>query len=73
LSELLLFTPKKQEKAFLNIGVREHLSIKGLSLMIRQVVGYRDDFVFDSTKPDGTPRKLMNVEESTSLAGKLES
>lgn len=45
----------------INIGWGEDISIKDLAEMIRSVVGYDGEISFDSTKPDGTPRKLMDV------------
>jgi GDP-L-fucose synthase len=45
----------------INIGSGEELTIKSLSEMVARVVGYRGDIVFDSSKPDGTLRKLMDV------------
>jgi len=44
-----------------NIGVGHDLTIRELAEMIRAVVGYSGEIVFDTTKPDGTPRKLMDV------------
>jgi GDP-L-fucose synthase len=44
-----------------NIGVGEDLSIKELAETVKSVVGYTGSIEFDSTKPDGTPRKLMDV------------
>ncbi len=44
-----------------NIGVGHDLSIRELAEQIREVVGYRGEIVFDTTKPDGTPRKLLDV------------
>lgn len=44
-----------------NIGTGEDISIKDLSLMIKDVVGFEGELKFDSSKPDGTPRKLMDV------------
>jgi len=49
------------EPGLVNIGTGEDLSIKNLSLLIKQIVGYPGEIKFDTTKPDGTPRKLMNV------------
>ena len=49
------------EPGLVNIGTGEDLSIKDLALLIRQIVGYPGEIKFDSTKPDGTPRKLMDV------------
>jgi GDP-L-fucose synthase len=44
-----------------NIGVGEDISIQELSAQIADVVGYKGEIVFDKTKPDGTPQKLMSV------------
>jgi GDP-L-fucose synthase len=49
------------EPPLINIGVGEDLSIHELALLIQSVVGYEGRIVFDTTKPDGTPRKLMEV------------
>jgi GDP-L-fucose synthase len=50
-----------------NVGVGEDLTIKELAETVKQVVGYSGEIVFDSTKPDGTPRKLMDVTRLTSI------
>lgn len=44
-----------------NIGIGEDLSIRRLAEIISEVVGYKGEIIFDSSKPDGTPRKLMDV------------
>jgi GDP-L-fucose synthase len=44
-----------------NVGVGEDVSIRELAELIREVVGYEGELVFDSSKPDGTPRKLLDV------------
>lgn len=49
------------ESSLLNIGTGEDLSIKDLALLIKKVTGYTGNINFDSTKPDGTSRKLMDV------------
>jgi len=49
------------EPGLVNIGTGEDLSIKDLALLIKQIVGYPGEIKFDTTKPDGTPRKLMDV------------
>ena len=54
------------EPGLVNIGVGHDISIKDLALLIRDIVGYEGAIVHDLTKPDGTPRKLMDV-------GKLEA
>jgi len=55
------------EKQFLNIGTGEDLTIRELAELIKNVVGYTGDIIWDSTKPDGTPRKLMDVSKAHSL------
>ena len=49
------------DNEIVNIGVGEDVSIKELAELIKQTVGYQGELVFDTTKPDGTPRKLMDV------------
>lgn len=44
-----------------NIGMGEDVTIQELAQMIKTVVGYEGDIVYDTSKPDGTPRKLMDV------------
>lgn len=46
---------------FVNIGTGQEVSIKELALTMKAVVGYEGELVFDTTKPDGTPRKLLDV------------
>ena len=45
----------------INIGTNQDLSIGELALTIKQVVGFEGELKFDTTKPDGTPRKLLDV------------
>jgi GDP-L-fucose synthase len=49
------------ESGFVNIGVGEDVSIKDLAHLVKKVVGYEGNIVHDLSKPDGTPRKLMNI------------
>jgi GDP-L-fucose synthase len=49
------------EKQFVNIGTGEDISIKDLALEVKSIIGYKGDLQFDTNKPDGTPRKLMDV------------
>lgn len=55
------------EAGLVNIGCGEDISIKDLSLMIKEIVGYVGELNFDHSKPDGTPRKLMDVSKIKSL------
>ena len=54
----------------INIGTGEDLSIKDLALLIQETVGYTGELIFDTTKPDGTPRKLMDVSKLHQLGWK---
>jgi GDP-L-fucose synthase len=54
-------------KQFVNIGSGEDLSIKDLAMLIKEIVGFKGELTFDSSKPDGTPRKLMDVSYLKSL------
>lgn len=49
------------EPPLINVGVGEDISIKELAELVKQTVGYEGSIEFDTTKPDGTPRKLMDV------------
>lgn len=48
-------------KQFVNVGTGEDISIKELAETIKDIVGFEGSIDWDTTKPDGTPRKLMNV------------
>ncbi len=49
------------EEGLVNVGVGEDVTIKELALMIKDIVGYKGEIQHDLSKPDGTPRKLMDV------------
>jgi len=49
------------EKELINIGTGEDLSIKELAMLVKDIIDFKGPLVFDETKPDGTPRKLMDV------------
>jgi GDP-L-fucose synthase len=49
------------EGGLVNIGTGKEISIKNLALLIKDIVGFNGEIKFDITKPDGTPRKLMDV------------
>jgi len=50
-----------------NIGAGEDLSIEELARTVMDVVGFKGEIVFDASKPDGTPRKLLDVERMNHL------
>jgi GDP-L-fucose synthase len=58
------------ESGLVNIGVGEDISIIDLAKMVKQIVGFEGDILTDTTKPDGTPRKLMDVSKLTNLGWK---
>lgn len=58
---------KYNEAGFINIGTGEDLSIQELGLMVKQIIGYKGTITYDTTKPDGTPRKLLDVSKLHAL------
>ena len=57
----------------INVGTGEDITIKELAETIAEVVGYKKSFHFDKTKPDGTPRKLLNIEKIKKLGWKAKT
>ncbi len=53
-----------------NIGVGDDLSINSLALIVKEVIGYSGNIEFDTSKPDGTPRKLLDVSKLTAAGWK---
>ncbi|HQT23825.1 MAG: GDP-fucose synthetase [Sphingobacteriales bacterium 17-39-43] len=49
------------EPGMINVGTGEDITIKDLALLIQKIIGFEGDLVFDTSKPDGTPRKLLDV------------
>ncbi len=71
LAEASLFLMEKfNEAGFINVGTGADLSIKELGVLIGKVTGYSGSVQFDTTKPDGTPRKLMDVTKIHALGWK---
>jgi GDP-L-fucose synthase len=58
------------DRQFVNIGSGKEITIKDLALLIKKIVGFEGELIFDDTKPDGTPRKLMSVEKLHALGWK---
>jgi len=62
LAEAVYFLMQNYDgKQFVNVGTGEDISIKELAFAIKEVVGFEGNLVFDSTKPDGMPKKLLDV------------
>jgi GDP-L-fucose synthase len=58
------------DSEIINIGAGKDISIKELALLIKEIVGYNGEIRFDTSKPDGTPRKLLDVLSINSLGWK---
>jgi GDP-L-fucose synthase len=58
------------EKLFVNVGTGVDLTIKALAEMVKSIVGYEGEIRWNSSKPDGTPRKLMDVSRLHALGWK---
>ena len=67
---LLHLMDHHNSEGWINIGTGEDLTIKELALTIANVVGYRGDVIWDTSKPDGTPRKLLNVDRINEMGWK---
>lgn len=55
---------------FFNIGTGREISIRELAYLIKEVVSFEGDIVFDESKPDGTPRKLLDVSKLNNIGWK---
>ena len=58
------------EQGLVNIGTGTDLSIKDLALLVKKTIGYEGELTWDASKPDGTPRKLMDVGKLHNLGWK---
>ena len=71
LADACIFLMQKyNDSEIINIGTGKDLSIKELTEKIKKIVGYNGKIVWDKTKPDGTPRKLLNVNKLHKLGWK---
>lgn len=68
----LFLLEKYDDDVAINVGFGQDISIKELAALIQTTVGYQGDVVWDSSKPDGTPRKLLDVSRITNLGWKPE-
>lgn len=60
------------EKGFLNIGTGKDISIKNLAYLMKKITGYKGKLVFDKTKPDGMPKKLLDISKIKKLGFRTE-
>jgi GDP-L-fucose synthase len=71
LSEACLFLMENySEPELINIGTGTDISIKDLAMLIMRIADYKGEIKFDSSKPDGTPRKLLDVSKLNTLGWK---
>jgi GDP-L-fucose synthase len=68
----LFLLVKYDDDVAINVGVGEDIAIKDLAGLVQQVVGFEGEISWDSGKPDGTPRKLLEVSRMTALGWKPE-
>ena len=61
-NSLLRDDSSKNSYPIINIGAGEDISVEELSLLIAKISGFTGKVIFDGSKPDGTPRKLLNVD-----------
>jgi GDP-L-fucose synthase len=52
---------------FINIGTGEDIKVKDLVLLVKSIIGYEGEIKYDTSKPDGTPRKLLDISKITNL------
>jgi GDP-L-fucose synthase len=68
LGDACIFVMKHySDEGFLNIGTGEEVSIREFAQLVAEIVGYRGELVFDSSRPDGPPRKLLDVSKLSAL------
>lgn len=81
LAEAILFMMEKVEASdlynlgisHLNVGSGKDISISDLAALVSNIIGYNGKIEYDTTKPDGTPRKLMDVSRINSLGWKYKT
>ncbi len=67
---LVTLMDKYADEQTINVGSGEEVTIAELAKIVSEVVGYRGELVFDSTKPDGTPRKILDSDRLRALGWK---
>ena len=68
LADACVFLVENEEETdLLNIGTGKDIRIRELAGMVGEIVGYEGKIVFDETKPDGTPQKLLDVSKMEQL------
>ena len=71
LAEAVIFSVENTfEESLYNVGSGEEISIKELALLIQEIVGHKGEIIWDKSKPDGTPRKLLDSTNFKTLGWK---
>ncbi|SPP99912.1 bifunctional GDP-fucose synthetase: GDP-4-dehydro-6-deoxy-D-mannose epimerase and GDP-4-dehydro-6-L-deoxygalactose reductase [Candidatus Sulfobium mesophilum] len=74
LANACIFLMKNYDgSGIVNIGVGGDISISDLAMLVREIIGYEGDVVYDSSKPDGAPRKLLDVSKLHALGWKAKT
>jgi len=74
LSDACLFLMKEYDGSeIINVGVGEDISIRDLGSLIKEIVGYEGDIAYNDSRPDGTPRKLLDVSKLNALGWKAKT
>ena len=74
LADACIFVMKRySDEGFLNIGTGEEVTIRGFAEIVADIVGFRGALVFDTSRPDGPPRKLLDVSKLTALGWKAKT
>ena len=74
MADACLFLLERYEgDGFFNVGTGDDLSIRELAETVKDIVGFKGDIVFDASKPDGMPQKLMDVSKLTSQGWKYKT
>jgi len=74
LSDACLFLMEEYDGSeIINVGVGEDISIRDLASLIKEIVGYEGDIAYNSSRPDGTPRKLLDVSKLNALGWKAKT
>jgi GDP-L-fucose synthase len=71
-SAVLFAIENKLPENLYNVGTGVDLTIKDLALLIQKIIGHTGEIIWDSDKPDGTPRKLMDISKLNNLGWKYE-
>jgi len=74
LAEACLFLMQNyNDSGLVNIGIGDDISILDLAILVKKIVGFEGEILTDTTKPDGTPRKLMDVSKLSSFGWKAKT